>query len=401
MKLKVGLYLGDIKEGMSGVQSYALRLASALHQHASLQSAFEFEVIGNVENAPWPQQPAPSNHLLRKALFHLYDSLYLLRHPTYPFRRAPVGELFFGMLNQAKYDLIHFPSAFPPRLAFRCPFVVTMHDVQELHFPENFSGETRFSRSMGNLRSIRQANAVVVSFEHVKHDLVRFFDVSPDRIYVIPVPFDECPLPKPTPSDTAKFEAKFNGLGEYFLYPASTWAHKNHLGLLEGFELLCERVARPLRLVCTGQKTDFFSVIEDKLRDSTVSDKVDFLGVVSDGELRWLYEHSAGVVIPTLYEAGSFPLMEAIQLGVPVICANTTSLPITIGTAEFVFDPRNPQAMSDSMFRLITDNDFRARNIAHCKYRKADLQGQPIAKMYEDMWRKICDRAHPGDSTKI
>ena len=49
-------------------------------------------------------------------------------------------------------------------------------------------------------------------------------------------------------------------------------------------------------------------------------------GIVPEEDLIGLYKWASLVVIPTLYEAGSGPLYEAMKYSTPVICSNVTSV---------------------------------------------------------------------------
>ncbi len=100
-------------------------------------------------------------------------------------------------------------------------------------------------------------------------------------------------------------------------------------------------------LVCTGNKTEYFKTIQSVIDELDLSKAVHFLGIVSEEDLIGLYKNARLVVIPTLYEAGSGPLYEAMRYGIPVVCSNVTSLPETVGNSEFVFNPNNLEEMTD------------------------------------------------------
>jgi len=85
---------------------------------------------------------------------------------------------------------------------------------------------------------------------------------------------------------------------------------------------------------------------------------------VSEGELRWLYEHCAAYVFPSLSEGFGLPGLEAMQHGAPVVSSNATCLPEVYGDAAHYFDPLDVQAMADAINEVITDKDLRARLIA-------------------------------------
>jgi glycosyltransferase involved in cell wall biosynthesis len=60
---------------------------------------------------------------------------------------------------------------------------------------------------------------------------------------------------------------------------------------------------------------------------------------LTDGELRWLYEHAAALVFPSFYEGFGLPVLEAQTLGCPVIASQRASIPEVGGDGALYFDP--------------------------------------------------------------
>ncbi|MFM6254219.1 MAG: glycosyltransferase, partial [Dolichospermum sp.] len=206
-------------------------------------------------------------------------------------------------------DLLHVPYQTPPIYDLPYPFIVTMHDVQELHFPEFFTPEERALRAEYYWKSLKYSRGVVVSFNHVKQDLIKYFNLPKSKVYVCPLPYNQIKLAAPTQEETEFYTKKYSNLKDFILYPAQTWQHKNHLSLIKAIELIKTQHQRSINLVCTGKKNSFFDeTIQKYLINSPVSKQVHFMDIVPETELYWLYKNCALVVVPTLYEAGSFPL---------------------------------------------------------------------------------------------
>jgi glycosyltransferase involved in cell wall biosynthesis len=134
-------------------------------------------------------------------------------------------------------------------------------------------------------------------------------------------------------------------------------------------------MALTINLVCTGDRTDyFFNALEPYIIQNELEGNVRFTGIVDDLDLYCLYRESYGVIIPTRYEAGSFPLYESIFMGIPVICSNTTSLPETIGDQRFVFDPTNIGEMSNKIYLLYSNEEYRKENISNSIRRAEEIR---------------------------
>lgn len=283
-------------------------------------------------------------------------------------------------------DLIHCPVQMMGLVNWCTPTIVTMHDVQEIHFPGFFTPYERMLRATQFWWSIERATAVVVSFDHVKEDLMRYFRLPSEKIHVCPLPVtaDWIPAAIAAPDVLTR-----NRLAPGFLlYPAQTWPHKNHLGLLRALAHLRDTAGLTPTLVCTGKQNEYFPTIEAELTSLGLQGQVRFLGLVSSEDLVGLYKACRAVVVPTLYEAGSFPVIEAILLDAAVICARVTSLPETIGAAEFTFDPHDPQAMATVIRKILTDDMYYQRNLANATARRAAFgqSVQPSVEAFEALY---------------
>lgn len=277
------------------------------------------------------------------------------------------GKLFL-LLAKYKIDIIHSPYQLLPKCSL--PKIATMHDVQELHFPAFFSSTERAYRAVHYKNIIDRAEKIVVSYNHIKCDIVKFFSKNPADISTILLDMENLWI-----DNFKTTSAQENpGFGKYLLYPAATWEHKNHVNLIKAVQTIRDEKGISIQVICTGNKTSHFDTINKLLVDLELSENIRFLGIVDDKKLYSLYFHAHGVVVPTLYEAGSFPLMESILLNRPVICSKVTSLPETIGSDEFIFDPNNVDEMSNQIWKLWVDYDFRKRNIELVKNRAKSLR---------------------------
>lgn len=273
----------------------------------------------------------------------------------------------YGILDKQDTDLVYVPLQFSPIYRLSKPLVTTYHDLQELHFPENFSPAERLHRAINSQKSLEQSSHVIVSFQHVKEDVLKYFDVPSSKVSVCLPPIHQnwFGTTDPNKVDVRK---KYQIVGTFVLYPAATWPHKNHEVLLKAMMKLAE-LGHEITLVCTGHKTDYFTFINDLYKDTILANSIKFLGIVPEEDLISLYQETDLVVIPTKYEAGSGPLYEAMKLGSPVICANTTSLPETIDNSDYLFDHDDEKKLAQLILRMLIDSDFRDQNLTNSKGR--------------------------------
>ncbi len=325
------------ENGMGGVFQYAYRLISALVEYAGVNVV---AITGGAGAGIF--DPLKGRENFREV-------------------RLTPPMAFSELVRSEKIDVIHTPVQNFPNLTFSVPMISTLHDLQHFHYPEFFTRKEIYYRNVLYRHSAELSERVIVSFEHVKRDIVRFYGIPAEKIDVCPLGIEPA---KPTESGgLAGIRKKYGIPGSYIFYSANTWRHKNHIGLVRALKAAREKYGLDVALVCTGQKIpDYYPELEAEVANLGLGRKVNFLGYISEDDKRLLLKHAALVVIPTLYEAGSFPLMEAMAYEVPVICSNVTSLPDTIGDARFVFDPLDADQMAERMAAMLTDERLADEN---------------------------------------
>lgn len=298
---------------------------------------------------------------------------------------------YHKIVESSEIDIFHVPIQHSPIHMIKTPVIITMHDIQEYHFPEYFSLIERLRRVIKNNMAIYDSNHIVVSFKHVKNDIIKHFKNQEEKVSVCPPPFAEDWFLKQNESDWNVVQNKYNLKRKYILYPAATWAHKNHSKLLEAVKKIRDEDLE-FDLICTGHKTAHYKILVKKLEELMLTEVAHFLGIVPEEDLISLYKNSSLVVIPTLYEAGSAPLYEAMRYSVPVICSNVTSLPDTMGNDEFLFNPQQVADISLLIKKMLTDDNLRQKNLSNSidrmNYFRSQNYDYKLLKVYQTLIRK-------------
>jgi alpha-1,3-rhamnosyl/mannosyltransferase len=79
-------------------------------------------------------------------------------------------------------------------------------------------------------------------------------------------------------------------------------------------------------------------------------------GFVGEDDLASLYRSARAVVTPSLYEGFGLPVLEAMRLGAPVICARTSSLPEVAGDAALYVSPTDERQLALAILQLLTND---------------------------------------------
>lgn len=267
-----------------------------------------------------------------------------------------------SLLKQMKSmgaDLVHYTMTQQPVL-YRGKSVTTVHDLTTVRF--NNPSKNWFIYKFKQLvykwlikQVVRKSSQLITPSQFVKKDLIDFTHVDSSKVTVIYEAADKISQP----AEPIEFL-----LGKKFImYIGRPTPHKNLERLVEAFKLL--RVSQPeILLVLAGKPDSNYERVKRQVVKMGVDDSVVFTGFISEGQLRWLYEHTAAYVFPSLSEGFGLPGLEAMVHGAPVVSSNATCLPEIYGNAAHYFDPLNIKGMTAKIEEVLTDEKLRTQLIA-------------------------------------
>lgn len=336
---------------------------------------------------PRPSTSGRARARLSRVAGPLSDGLRRLDSRVRPFDASRQPRIDAG-IETVVADLVHFvlQTAGP----VSSPFIYQPHDLQHEHLPEFFTPRQIAYRRFQYGRMCERARTIVVASQWVKRDLVTTMKVDPERIVVIPL----APLDRSAMAAASTSHLLPKGFGPYALYSAAFWPHKNHLRLLDAMASLRE-AGKDVSLVLTGAHAGDEGAVRRAVRERGLQERVAFLGFVSDADLGGLLAGARCAVVPSLFEAGSFPVWEAMSSGTPVAASSVTSLPGQLGDAGVLFDPTDPQAIAQAWGRLWDDAELRERLRRMAKVRVASYTWELTARRYVALYRSALGIADP------
>ena len=380
--MRIGLSLIDFNPGrMGGVESYFWNLLDSLQR---IDTENEYVLLCDERSLGHftLRNPNFSQCLIRSRRPFFYRWARSLMRRTLG---VDIMKYSIGALN---LDLVHHPFSMMSPKQSLCPVVLTVHDVQHEFYPEFFGPKMYQKRRAGSIGSLAAARAVIADSEFTKESLLEHYGVRPEKVTVVHLGTDARFRPIEDGSQLAAVREKY-GLERPFIYfPAASWPHKNHAGMLQALRLLVERPGFDGELVMTGIAEKAQGNIERLIGELGLGARVRILGYLESAELPVLYSLARMLVFPSFFEGFGLPLVEAMACGCPVACSNTTSLPEVAGDAALLFDPKKPEEIAETVWSLWSDAGMRRRLREKALQRGSSFNWDTAARSTLEVYRR-------------
>jgi glycosyltransferase involved in cell wall biosynthesis len=273
----------------------------------------------------------------------------------------------------------------PLLLPSKVRLVLIVHDLIFLEpSPPSYSTYQNVGRIYRRLvvpRAIRKAEIVLTVSDFTKTRLVDSFGIDPEQIRVIPCSLGAEWFVGATPTDCR---------GQ-FIFMVSGEAPSKNLG--RGIEAFAQFVQmtenRQFRLKIAGVKAKFHAVFAQLAEKLGIGSAVDFLGYVSDSDLRSLYRAADAFVMPSLSEGFGIPVLEAMASRVPVAASSGGSLPEVAGNAALYFDPYSIEDMAERMREILTTKTTRDALITAGDQQARKYHEKEIQPVIDSFWHSL------------
>jgi glycosyltransferase involved in cell wall biosynthesis len=352
----IGISLLTLVPGLSGgSETYARELCRALARGGSLSYRVFVPTIA-IDAADGLPSSVVSRYRASRAMPGRIAAMSLAALHPKPLLRE---------MESDALEAVHFPLSVMLPPVPSTPTATTVVDLQHEELPEFFGRAELAYRKAVYGRTIRRSRIVIAISEHSRATLIERFGLAPERVRAIPLAVDHDAF---RPGDAVP-------RGEYLLYPARPWPHKNHARLFEAFGRLRTHRAN-LRLVLTGEG-----------EYGALPPGMEARGRVSRNELARLYQGAAALVFPSLYEGFGMPVLEAMACGCPVACSNVTSLPEVAGDAARLFDPRDVDDIAAAVEDVLDDAaPWTERGLERAR----GFTWDACARAHDDVYRDLC-----------
>jgi len=287
-------------------------------------------------------------------------------------------------------SILYTPTTVLNSYNLKIPTIVSMHDIQHVHFKNFFSKFELILRKLKFYNTINSVTYLQVSSNFIKKDLISNFPkIDKNKVKVIREGVD---IDKFQISSNSLDLKKFNLPNNFIFYPAQTWLHKNHITIIKALKKLKdENIEIPL--VMCGSKKSAHNSIMNKLKQYKLNNII-YLGIVSDNELINLYKSCKYLITAALYESSSLPILEAAATGTNIIASKTEpNIEISEKLRINLFEKQNYIDLANLIKCLYfpINKNLDLQNIKHNKIAISEFSWNNIAKKYEELFFKLLD----------
>lgn len=258
-----------------------------------------------------------------------------------------------------------------------CPNVYTIHDLIPLQYPHFVLDRAGRSSSL-HAAIANEADLIITVSEDSKEAIVEMLKVPPDRVHVTYQPTP--PLPSVSREDSERLVQSVYGVraGDYALFLGAIEPKKNLKRLVEAFILanpgIPLLIAGPLGWLYDSD-LEFIKRVKKNVAQNGGDNGVRRLGFLPRSHVTALLQCARFMTFPSVCEGFGLPVLEAMQMGVPVLTSNTSSLPEVAGDAAVLVDPLNVASMSSGIRALACDPGLRRDLVA-----RGQLQAQKFGR---------------------
>jgi len=316
-----------------------------------------------------------------------------------PTRHPLLYRLWFDYLLPRKLKRLKADAFLTPdgylALHSAVPTLAVIHDLNFEHYPEDLPRAYRNYYRHYFPRFARHATRLATVSEYSRRDIAKLYGVDESRIDVVYNGVGEAFLPlSSTEQEAARKE--FTQDAPYFICVGSLHPRKNIARLLLAFDEMITAHPSDLRLLIVGENFWWDERMKQAWEQVQHKDRVQFTGRLGQEKLRQAMGGATGLAFVSYFEGFGIPVAEAMRCGVPVIAAETTSLPEIAGDAAHYCDPFSVGDIARALYDVWSDPALREQLSTAGRKRAERYTWDNAAKaLWDSFERMLADAGKP------
>lgn len=262
------------------------------------------------------------------------------------------------------------------------PAVVTVHDLIFLRHPEFYPAIDAFLYKLKFRKMLAEATRIIAISECTKKDILYYSNFPEDCIDLI---YQSCGTRFSQPVSIEKIneaKQKYNLPEHYILNVGTVEVRKN---ILLGIKALSQ-LPKDKHLVIVGRKTNYQKELNQNMKKLGLTSRVHFLEGVPNDLLPAIYKQADVFIYPSRYEGFGVPIIEAIQIGLPVVAATGSCLE-EAGGPDCLYV--NPDDVNGAAKAIIAAIKRRKEIVERSRIYVQRFENQNVANQVLDTYNKI------------
>lgn len=289
-------------------------------------------------------------------------------------------------------DVMHWTYPLPLRMK-GARNIYTIHDLVPIKLPHTTRDDKSYYRKLVT-RCVKSADRIVTVSEASRRDIVDLLEADPARVVNT---YQSSAVPTSVRASSAAEDAGIveSAFGvrarDFYLFFGALDPKKNIGRIVDAY--LASQSKRPLVIVSSrdwgmDRETRMLGA-EGTVYGRDMRGRILRLQYLPRPMLFRLIRSARAVLFPSLYEGFGLPVLEAQQMGTPVVTANTSSLPEVAGDAALLVDPYASDEIAAAIRQIDADDalveDLSRRGLAQSASFSEDVYRERLDALYRDL----------------
>lgn len=264
------------------------------------------------------------------------------------------------------------------------PRVMTVHDLRRFVLPDFY----KESKTEQFQKAVNDVDHIIAISNSTLEDLINVFKIKKEKISIVHLAHDnDVFFMNSDRIEKAKkiIKNSFNSDSKFLTTISASDKRKNCSNTIKAF--LKSSISDEYKLVILGYFPKNDQELNLLLEDENVKKKIFMTGPVED--INAFIAASDCLIFPTLYEGFGMPIINAQEMGVPVITSNVSSMPEIGGNAALLVDPRSVDSISAAISSLMNNEKLRSDLILKGKLNSSRFSWEKTASKTIDVYKKI------------
>jgi glycosyltransferase involved in cell wall biosynthesis len=269
-----------------------------------------------------------------------------------------------GSLMQKTMGLLHFA-----RNDNNIKHLMVVHDIIPELFPEYLNNSRKKHYWEQTKRGIKKADRIIAISKRTEKDLIQHLGISPMKITASYIDVDEIYKKEVADEKNKKLLRKYRIKPEYILAGGGYEFRKNVESVIRAYKLLLDSnksqhfILEIPKLVIYGKLLPELAPLatdaEKLVKELNLTKQVKLLDLVSQENMPALYKNAVMFIYPSHYEGFGMPVLEAMNVGIPIITSKNSSLPEVGGDAVLYCNPDDIHDIAMVMKNVMLNKDLR------------------------------------------